>query len=274
MRALHASLKMPHRLKTRQRNEGPVMLRVSGPPGSRSIQPPQSACSVRLPVNDTGTWDTHTLAPPILVPEAQAGTLWYASSVEVGATIRASAQADHVLAARETIGAGDGERMPIAGQHFTTPRGPLTLRRSWKNYCGSSVGYGSCSRAARRPAEAWPPGVLVFTSSSRQESQPRETFDKATHAQRTKPHPFPLEQLPDNRATNAPAKCSLPDNSLGVLDNTNTPQQLQCQLARDKPQGWHSSWNADTGCFERRPTLRARSILCNRRDRDRARIVM
>lgn len=25
-------MKIPHRLKTRQRNEGPVMLRVSGPP--------------------------------------------------------------------------------------------------------------------------------------------------------------------------------------------------------------------------------------------------
>ncbi|KAH7952414.1 hypothetical protein HPB52_022844 [Rhipicephalus sanguineus] len=122
---------------------------------------------------------------------AQVGTLRYASSVEVGATIGASAQADHVLAAGETIGAGDGERMPIAGQHSTAPRGPLTLRRSWKNYGGSSVGYDSSSRAASHAAEARPPGVLVFTSSSRQESQTRQTFDKATHAQRDKAASLP-----------------------------------------------------------------------------------
>ncbi|KAL1482891.1 hypothetical protein MTO96_033497 [Rhipicephalus appendiculatus] len=118
--------------------------------------------------------------------EAQAGTLRYASSVEVEATTGASAQADHVLAAGETTGAGDDERMPIVGQHSTAPRGPLTLRRSWKTYCGSSVGYGSSSRAARRVAEAPTPGVLVVTSSCRQEAQPRETFDKAMHAQRDK----------------------------------------------------------------------------------------
>ncbi|KAL1417429.1 hypothetical protein MTO96_006172 [Rhipicephalus appendiculatus] len=55
--------------------------------------------------------------------EAQAGTLRYASSVEVEATTGASAQADHVLAAGETTGAGDGERMPIVGQHSTAPPG-------------------------------------------------------------------------------------------------------------------------------------------------------
>ncbi|KAL1471821.1 hypothetical protein MTO96_039702 [Rhipicephalus appendiculatus] len=59
-------------------------------------------------------------------------------------------------------------------------------RWSWKTYCGSSVGYGSSSRAARRVAEAPTPGVLVVTSSCRQEAQPRETFDKAMHAQRDK----------------------------------------------------------------------------------------
>ncbi|KAL1479010.1 hypothetical protein MTO96_052221 [Rhipicephalus appendiculatus] len=60
-------------------------------------------------------------------------------------------------------------------------------RRWYRNTCcGSSVGYGSSSRAARRAAEGSTPGVLVFSSSSRQEAKPRETFDKATYAQREK----------------------------------------------------------------------------------------
>nr|XP_037279487.1 uncharacterized protein LOC119172473 isoform X1 [Rhipicephalus microplus] len=46
------------------------------------------------------------------------------------------------------------------------------------------MGYGSYSRAARHIAEASTLGVLVFASSSRQETQPRETFGKAAHAQR------------------------------------------------------------------------------------------
>ncbi|KAL3184259.1 hypothetical protein MRX96_032144 [Rhipicephalus microplus] len=71
------------------------------------------------------------------VQEAQERTLRYASSVEVGATTEASAQADQFLAAEVTAGAGDGERML---------------------------------------------GVFVFASSSRQEPQPQETFDKATRA--------------------------------------------------------------------------------------------
>ncbi|KAH7944105.1 hypothetical protein HPB52_015680 [Rhipicephalus sanguineus] len=124
-----------------------------------------------IPVNYPGTWDTHTgrLDPRPALPEAQVGTLRYASSVEVGATIGASAQADHVLAAGETIGAGDGERMPIAGQHSTAPRGPLTLRRSWKNYCGSSVGYDASSRAASHAAEARPPAAAAESHRGRED---------------------------------------------------------------------------------------------------------
>ncbi|KAL1477098.1 hypothetical protein MTO96_036023 [Rhipicephalus appendiculatus] len=127
--------------------------------------------------------------PPILMPEAQAGTLQYASSVKVGATTRASAQADrrgNDRASGETTRAGDGERIPIAGKHSTGPRGLLTIRRYRKTCCDSSVGYGSSSRAARRAAEGPKQGVLVFTSSSRQEAKPREALDKATYAQREK----------------------------------------------------------------------------------------
>ncbi|KAL1473470.1 hypothetical protein MTO96_038646 [Rhipicephalus appendiculatus] len=88
--------------------------------------------------------------------------------------------------AGETTRAGDGERINIAGQHSTGPRGPLTIRRYRNTCCDSSVGYGSSSRAARRAAEGPTQGVLVFTSSSRQEAKPREAFDKATYAQREK----------------------------------------------------------------------------------------
>ncbi|KAL3226175.1 hypothetical protein MRX96_049020, partial [Rhipicephalus microplus] len=110
--------------------------------------------------------------PPILIQEAQAGTHWYASNVEVGATTGASAEADHVLAACEMGRAGDGECTPITGHNFTALRGTLILRKSWKTYCGSPEGYGSYSRAPRRIAEASMLGVLVFTSCSRQEEQP------------------------------------------------------------------------------------------------------
>ncbi|KAL1415809.1 hypothetical protein MTO96_028765 [Rhipicephalus appendiculatus] len=63
-------------------------------------------------------------------------------------------------------------------------RGNDQGRRWCRNTCcGSSVGYGSSSREARRAAEGPTLGVLVFTSSSRQEAKPRQTFDKATYAQ-------------------------------------------------------------------------------------------
>ncbi|KAL1469485.1 hypothetical protein MTO96_041051 [Rhipicephalus appendiculatus] len=157
------------------------------------------------------------------MPETQVGTLQYASSVEVGATTRASARADrrgNDRAAGETTRAGDSQRIPIAGQHSTGPPGPLTIRRYQNTCCDPSVGYGSSSRAARRAAEGPTQGVLVFTPSSHQEAKPREALDKATYAKGRKPHPFSLGQLPEEQATNAPATCFPPDNSHGVLDNT------------------------------------------------------
>lgn len=126
------------------------------------------------------------------------------------------------------------------------------------------------TRLQEQPATLQRPGHRVFWSShhpaARNHSRGKPSTKQRT-PKGTRPHPFPLGQLPENQATNAPAKYSPPDNSHGVLNNTNTPQQLQCQLARDKAQGWHPSRNADTGCCERRHTLRSRSILCNRWDR-------
>ncbi|KAL1427904.1 hypothetical protein MTO96_003062 [Rhipicephalus appendiculatus] len=74
----------------------------------------------------------------------------------------------------------------MVSQHSTGPRGPLTIRRYRNTCCDSSVAYGSSSRAARRAAEGPTQGVLVLTSSSRQEAKPREALDKATYAQREK----------------------------------------------------------------------------------------
>ncbi|KAL1445709.1 hypothetical protein MTO96_029054 [Rhipicephalus appendiculatus] len=148
---------------------------LSSSQGSGPIQPPQSACSGHLPVNDPGTWDAHTgrLDPrptrsgrrPLECRRHQQEPSSMLPVCRVGATTRASAQAGH--------------------------RGNDQGRLWYRNTCcGSSVGYGSSSRAARRAAEGSKPGVLVFTSSSRQEAKPRETFDKATYAQREKAASF------------------------------------------------------------------------------------
>ncbi|XP_037499649.2 uncharacterized protein LOC119373664 [Rhipicephalus sanguineus] len=118
----------------------------------------------------------------------------------------ASTQGQPVAVAAHPSAGGTSRNPPVCFQcggrgHYRSqcPSRPRSGRRgndrgrrwSWWNYCGSSVGYDSSPRAASRAAEAWPPGVLVFTSSSRQESQPRQTFDKATHAQRDKAASLP-----------------------------------------------------------------------------------
>ncbi|KAL3202260.1 hypothetical protein MRX96_042593 [Rhipicephalus microplus] len=125
--------------------------------------------------------------------EALAGALRYAYIVVVGATSGASAEEDTVLA---------------AGSSTT--------------YCGSSVGYGSYSRTASPVAEVLMPVVLVIASSTRQEAQPQETFGKAAHAQRDKAASLRTWTTTRESKTNAPAKCSPPDNSHGVLHITSS----------------------------------------------------
>ncbi|KAL1484807.1 hypothetical protein MTO96_011001 [Rhipicephalus appendiculatus] len=93
---------------------------------------------------------------------------------------------------------------------------------------------GSAARWRRRQSfESWShfeqPGASqrprrrVFWSShhpaARKHSRGKPSTKQCT-PKGTKPHPFPLGQLPEKQPTNAPGKCSPPDNSHGVLDNT------------------------------------------------------
>ncbi|KAL3221741.1 hypothetical protein MRX96_029224 [Rhipicephalus microplus] len=96
--------------------------------------------------------------------------------------------------------------MPIAGQHT----GQLTLCRSWKTYCGWSVGYGSSSRGARRVAEASTQGFWSSHHPAARKNIRRKTSTKQHMPKWTKRHLFPLGQLPEGQPTNAPASAPHP----------------------------------------------------------------
>ncbi|KAL3184210.1 hypothetical protein MRX96_032326 [Rhipicephalus microplus] len=122
------------------------------------------------------------------------------------AATEASAQVDHALAAGEAIEAGDVERIPIAGPHFTVPAihllyaglGKPTAAPKWAMAC-----------IQEQPGSSMT-GVLAFVSTSHhgtsiatettstatvnkhdQQAWPRKTFGKAAHPQRDKAATFP-----------------------------------------------------------------------------------
>ncbi|KAL1479008.1 hypothetical protein MTO96_052226 [Rhipicephalus appendiculatus] len=101
---------------------------------------------------------------------------------------------------------GPGVLSPYAGTGTPAAAPPLAMARLREQP-------GAPQRARRR----------VFWSSHHPAAR-KQSRGKPSTKQRTpkgrKPHPFSLGQLPEKQATNAPAKCSPPDNSQGVLDNT------------------------------------------------------
>ncbi|KAH8031499.1 hypothetical protein HPB51_017772 [Rhipicephalus microplus] len=113
------------------------------------------------------------------------------------AATEASAQVDHALAAGEAIEPGDGERIPIAGPHFTVPAihllyaglGKPTAAPKWAMAC-----------IQEQPGSSMT-GVLAFVSTSHhgtsiatettstatvnkhdQQAWPRKTFGKAAQS--------------------------------------------------------------------------------------------
>ncbi|KAL3189244.1 hypothetical protein MRX96_002914 [Rhipicephalus microplus] len=142
----------------------------------RGMRPRNVGHSNQAPRPKVSAWRP----PPILAQEAQAGALWYASSVEVGVTTQANAQADQAVAAGETAEAGEcwapadrqANILPLPGvlSYYAGP-GKATVAPTWAR--------DRILRAARRVAEVSTRGVSVFASSSRQEREDSEDMSSA-----------------------------------------------------------------------------------------------
>ncbi|KAL3207481.1 hypothetical protein MRX96_039679 [Rhipicephalus microplus] len=173
---------------------GPDSLIDGSTKGSRPIQPLQFVCFVCLHVNNPGTSDTHTGCPDPRSARSGRCTFWCRRQKQelsgvlpvwrLGPLQKPVPKQTTPWPSGKRPGPAMMSACQLPASILMPLRGPFTLRRSWKTYYSPYMGYGSYSRAARHIAEASTLGVLVFASSSRQETQPRETFGKAAHAQR------------------------------------------------------------------------------------------